>query len=128
MDTLGQIVAFFSRKEEKDYYYLKQLATDIFVFPELIKTIDRIVDKFGKIKDSASPELAQIRMNIATTESGISRSLNAILRQAKADGYVDSDVALRCVMAVWLFQFRLPINAVSAALCMMNRRRARLFY
>jgi DNA mismatch repair protein MutS2 len=93
MDTLGQIVAFFSRKEEKDYYYLKQLATDIFVFPELIKTIDRIVDKFGKIKDSASPELAQIRMNIATTESGISRSLNAILRQAKADGYVDSDVA-----------------------------------
>lgn len=92
-DTIGQVVAFFNRKEATDYPFLKDLATDVFVFPDLIKQIDRIVSPLGQIKDNASPALAEIRANIANTASGISRSLNAILRQAKADGIVDVDVS-----------------------------------
>jgi DNA mismatch repair protein MutS2 len=92
METIGLIVRFFQKKEEEQYYYLKQLAGDIFTFPDLIKQIDRILDKFGKIKDNASPQLAEIRQAITTTQNSISRNLQSIIRQAQADGYVEKDV------------------------------------
>ena len=92
METIGLIVRFFRQKEEKQYYYLKQLAGDIFTFPDLIKQIDRILDKFGQIKDNASPELAEIRHSITTTQNSISRNLQSIIKQAQADGYIDKDV------------------------------------
>ena len=63
------------------------------MFPQLLGAIDRILDNYGKIKDSASAELLRIRREILSTTSGISRSLNAILRSAQSEGYVDKDVA-----------------------------------
>ena len=68
------------------------LAGDILVFPQLIGKIDSILDKFGKVKDNASPTLAQIRKEISSTMSGISRSLQSILRNAQSEGVVDKDV------------------------------------
>ncbi len=92
-DTISQVVSFFDHKEEADCFFLKQLATDVFVFPDLVKAIDRVVDSFGQIKDNASPELAKIRAEINSVQAGISRSLNAILRQAKEQGFVEKDVS-----------------------------------
>ena len=68
------------------------MAGDIFVFPQVIRQIDAIIDKFGKVKDSASPTLSQIRREITITMSGISRSLQSILRAAQTEGVVDKDV------------------------------------
>lgn len=62
------------------------------MFPQLITRINNILDKFGKIKDNASSELLRIRRELASTAGSISRSLNAILRNAQAEGYVDKDV------------------------------------
>ncbi|MBQ9285930.1 MAG: Smr/MutS family protein [Bacteroidaceae bacterium] len=59
----------------------------------LIKKIDSILDKFGHIKDSASPELAHIRREMASAEGSVSRVLNNILRNAQAEGTVAQDVA-----------------------------------
>ena len=59
----------------------------------LVRKISQIVDKFGHIKDSASPELARIRRELASAEGSVSRVLNAILRSAQAEGTVASDVA-----------------------------------
>ena len=58
----------------------------------LIRRIDSILDKFGKVKDNASRELAQIRRELANTQGSISRVLNGILRAAQAEGTVASDV------------------------------------
>jgi DNA mismatch repair protein MutS2 len=92
IETIGKIVRFFSLKEEEQYYYLKQLAGNVFTFPGLINLIDRVLDKFGKIKDNASPELADIRKSITSTQNSISRSLHQIIRQAQSDGFIDKDV------------------------------------
>ena len=62
------------------------------VFPMLIARINDILDKFGKVKDNASPELLRIRRELAATTGSISRSLNSILRTAQAEGYVEKDV------------------------------------
>ncbi|MBO5798456.1 MAG: endonuclease MutS2 [Paludibacteraceae bacterium] len=92
VETIGLLVRFFNNKEEEQYYYLKKLASDVFIFPELLALIDRILDKFGQVKDNASPQLLEIRREMLAVQSSISRSLQGILRQAQSDGFVDKDV------------------------------------
>lgn len=92
VETIGLLVRFFNNKEEEQYYYLKKLANDVFIFPELLALIDRILDKFGQVKDNASPQLLEIRREMLAVQSSISRSLQGILRQAQSDGFVDKDV------------------------------------
>jgi DNA mismatch repair protein MutS2 len=61
-------------------------------FPAIIRRIDSILDKFGKIKDSASMTLAGIRHDLQKMEGSISRTLYTILHAAQKDGLVDKDV------------------------------------
>ncbi|MFR2618819.1 endonuclease MutS2 [Parabacteroides goldsteinii] len=94
LQTINDIVRFFRTEEDEEIAYpaLTALAGDILVFPQLIGKIDSILDKFGKVKDNASPTLAQIRKEISSTMSGISRSLQSILRNAQSEGVIDKDV------------------------------------
>lgn len=100
LETICNIVNYLNRTdddsddEEKTYPYpaLHRLTTDVITFPQLIKRIDNILDKFGKIKDNASTELQNIRRELARTEGGISKTLNSILHSAQNDGLVDKDV------------------------------------
>ena len=59
----------------------------------LIASIDRIIDRYGKMRDHASPELARLRKEISASQGSVSRALNAILRQAQAEGILDKDAA-----------------------------------
>ena len=59
----------------------------------LIASIDRIIDRYGKMRDNASPELARLRKEISASQGSVSRALNAILRQAQAEGILDKDAA-----------------------------------
>ena len=86
-------VITLTRKEDTPYPYLSELLPGTDVFPMVIKRIEGLLNKFGKIKDNASPELSRIRHEIHQVENSVSRTLNAILRQAQADGYVEKDVA-----------------------------------
>ena len=102
LETIRDIVRFLQRNtsdsedteetSESPYPHLQKLAGDILVFPQLISRINNILDKYGKIKDNASPELLRIRRELASTTGSISRSLNIILRNAQAEGFVDKDV------------------------------------
>lgn len=91
LETIGLIAKFFQEKEECECFYLKDLAKDVFTFPDVIRLIDRILDKFGNIKDNASPELANIRRNIFSAQSSISKAVSAILQKAQLDGFIDKD-------------------------------------
>ena len=101
LETIRDIVRFLQRTSSEEgeeeggispYPFLRDLAGDIMVFPQLISRINNILDKFGKIRDNASSELLRIRRELASTTGSISRSLHAILRNAQAEGYVDKDV------------------------------------
>lgn len=94
LQTINDIVNFLKPDEEGEIPFpaLTALAGNVFVFPQVIRQIDAIIDKFGKVKDSASPTLSQIRREITITMSGISRSLQSILRAAQTEGVVDKDV------------------------------------
>ena len=92
LDYVGQLERFFTLLDREKYPLLASLSLTSFP-SHLIVAIDRIIDRYGKMKDSASPELARIRKDIALSQGSVSRALNAILRQAQADGLLDKDAA-----------------------------------
>lgn len=93
LEAVRRVVDFIAKKEVEQFPRLHELIGGVELFPEIIRRIDLILDKFGKIKDNASHELASIRRQLIQAQSSVSRSLNQILRQAQADGYVEKDVA-----------------------------------
>jgi DNA mismatch repair protein MutS2 len=93
LEDVRRLVVFLTKHEAEVYPHLYELINGIETFPLIINRIDGILNKFGKIKDNASSELARIRKDVFQVQSSISRTLNSILRQAQADGYVEKDVA-----------------------------------
>ncbi len=93
LETVKSITGFFRRKEGEKYTVLKSLCDDIKIFPFVIDSADRIIDKKGEIKDSASSKLKEIRNNIASKNALAGKRLNAILRQAQSDGIIEQDTA-----------------------------------
>ena len=95
LGTIINLVKFFNPKEEegrRTFPLMKQLSADVVVFPDLCRKIDRTLTPTGEIKDNASPQLAEIRRQLASTVNSISRLLNNILRSAQSEGVVDKDV------------------------------------
>lgn len=99
LETIRDVVRFLRQTDDEEdeeahspYPALYELAGEVMVFPILIARINDILDKFGKVKDNASPELLRIRRELAATTGSISRSLNSILHTAQAEGYVEKDV------------------------------------
>ena len=94
LETISGIVDFLGKEENQGLYpNLTELAQSVAVFPSITQGIAKILTKFGKLKDNASPELYRIRMDLTNTSFSISRILNGILKQAQIDGYVDKDAA-----------------------------------
>ncbi|MDE6646329.1 MAG: endonuclease MutS2, partial [Prevotella sp.] len=99
LETISIIVNFLNKNngddENPEYPYpaLRLLAKDVQTFPAIIRRIDSILDKFGKIKDSATMTLAGIRHDMEKTAGSISRTLYTILHAAQREGLVAQDVA-----------------------------------
>lgn len=84
-------------KEHSDNKYvypaLSNMTANVSVFPNLIHRIDSVLNKYGKIKDTASAELLTIRHQIEGTTRSISHSLRAIINEAQSLGYIERDVS-----------------------------------
>ncbi|MBR1503101.1 MAG: Smr/MutS family protein [Prevotella sp.] len=100
LETIANIVKYLNRSEadgdeapEYPYPALHRLTEGVTTFPAMIRRIDSILDKFGKIKDSASMTLAGIRHELEKTQGSISRTLYTILHAAQKDGLVDKDAS-----------------------------------
>ncbi len=90
---------FFEGLDDQKYALLKELSTincqlsTINSLSSIVRSIDAILDRYGRLADNASPELHRIRRELTNAQGSVSRTLASILRQAKADGLVDSDAA-----------------------------------
>ena len=100
LQTIADIVKYLERGAEQTasgevtypYPALHRMTEGVMTFPAMIRRIDSILDKFGKIKDSATMTLASIRHDLQKMEGSISRTLYTILHAAQKDGLVDKDV------------------------------------
>lgn len=86
---------FFSSLDELRYPLLKNLGSlgTLGSLEPIVQSIDRVLDRYGRLADHASPELARIRRELVNLQGSVGRALNAILRQAKTDGLVEADAA-----------------------------------
>ncbi len=94
LESVRAIVFFFNKQEEEIFPLLKRKTEKVQVFPYIYDRIDSILNKFGKMRDNASPELAQIRKDIISLQSSMSKRLHAILKQAQKDGLVDDEASI----------------------------------
>lgn len=90
---MQQIADFLDKIDTQRFPTLHHAAGELVLFPDILCQIDNLLDKFGNIKDSASPALAQIRHDIHSAQLRISRTLHTILHQAQADGIVEKDAS-----------------------------------
>lgn len=93
LDAIKAVLAFLKKGEKPKYPNLAELARGVDYFPFVSQRIDAILNRFGKIKDNASPELAQIRSDISSKQASVSKRISSILKAAQADGLVDSDAS-----------------------------------
>ena len=89
-----ELESFFAKLDETKYAVLRELPNNqdnLSTLNTLVKTVDGILDRYGKLADHASPELARIRRELVNLQGSVGRTLASILRQAKTDGLVDAD-------------------------------------
>ena len=89
----AELERFFAGLDELRYPLLKELRVTGYGLPEIVKSIDAVLDRYGQLADHASPELARIRREITNLQGSVGRTLASILRQAKTDGFVEADAA-----------------------------------
>ena len=93
LESLTAIVRFFHGKDER-YPRLTAQAGDIQLFPYILQRLDSIVSRHGSIKDTASPELGDIRHRLQRKQNGISRRMQALLQQAQTEGWAEKDTSI----------------------------------
>lgn len=102
-ETVNTLIKFL---EKFNVYYptLYKRAGRVEYNREIQKSIDKVVDKYGEIKDEASPELQNIRKEINLVKGKINQSFASALTQYNSLGYLDdireSVVENRRVLAV----------------------------
>lgn len=80
----------FVRKNAGKYPAIAKLAADVVYFPFIIDRINGVIDRYGRIKDNASPELAAIRASIHAKQASVSKVVQRILRMAGEQGWIES--------------------------------------
>src|SRR5665648_345820 len=78
LETISGIVRFLKQTKEGQLPCLKRMLSTVQVYPYVIERVDAILNKYGKVKDNASPELSRIRKELLSKQSGVSKRLHAI--------------------------------------------------
>lgn len=91
--TVGEVVRFI-RNRETNYRALFALTRGVEYFPHLLERIDHVVDGDSTVRDTASPELYDIRRAIREREGQAAKRLQQVLQAAKRAGIVEADAQL----------------------------------
>lgn len=91
--TIGDICRFFALHNDnhRPYPRLSALTAPMNPFPSIVGEIERVLDKFGHVKDNASPQLNELRSSLQRTTASINNILRRVITQGKQDGVLESD-------------------------------------
>jgi DNA mismatch repair protein MutS2 len=98
------VMLLFLKKFNEYYPKLNERAVQVEYTKYIIQKIDEVVDKYGVIKDNASPDLINIRRDMSVVRGKVNQSFGTALSQYNSLGYLDdikeSFVENRRVLAV----------------------------
>ena len=96
LSTINDLIRFFLNidddEKKRKYATLIKLSETTPNFPSLINKIDDVLNKYGKVKDTASKELLMIRHQLEVSSRGLSHTLRSIIKEAQDEGFIDRDV------------------------------------
>jgi DNA mismatch repair protein MutS2 len=93
LHTLMACVEFFEKHHE-EYPQLSQLLGMVVNDNTLLRSIEKVMDDKGKLKNNATQELSLIRGQLLYEESRLRKVLDSIYRNAKAQGFTPEDASI----------------------------------
>ncbi len=110
-ESMEKIFRWFDTERRQAYEGLTEIIKDTYYEKAIIALIDDVVDEQGQVKDSASPELAEIRMNLYRKRNELRRVFEKIISRLNKQGYLadieESFMNGRRVVAVFAEQKRM---------------------
>ena len=104
MSLTSNAIVKFLEKFKEYYPKLNQYSSHIEVTTAIIEQVDAVIDRFGDIKDDASPQLSTLRQEIGKLKGKINSSFSSALSRYHGLDYLDdireSVVDNRRVLAV----------------------------
>ena len=86
LEAFRRLKSYFDQRKEQ-YVVLHEITKEFGAYPDVEKRIAEIVDDDGRIKDSASSELRQIRRKMVSTQQRLRDTLMNELRHSIGKGY-----------------------------------------
>ncbi|WP_027340194.1 endonuclease MutS2 [Halonatronum saccharophilum] len=92
--TGHRLNSFFLNIDDQDnnFYRIIELARSITLFKDLERSIKGAIDQQGRVKDSASPKLRDIRRNMRRLSDGIKDKLKSIINSRRYQKYIQESV------------------------------------
>jgi len=94
LNAASQYVTFIRSRREGLYPTLRERTEGVAEFPDILRETDRILDRFGNIRDNASPGLCDVRRAIREREGQAAKRLQQVLQNAKGAGIVDAEAMI----------------------------------
>ena len=89
--SANEIFSFFTEDRQTRFPHLWAIAESLPLFPDILRAINQTIDKFGNIKDNASPELYELRRSLMATNSSVNGLIQRIISQCKQEGILEKD-------------------------------------
>ena len=93
LQAVQQCYLYLHNRSET-YPSLAELLKLVELDKHLFKRLDQTIDERGKIRDTASPALQNIRKQIIAEQNNLRKTTDKILRQAKQAGWANEDAGL----------------------------------
>ncbi len=98
LSAMAEVELFFRKQTDEEsgearFPALSKEFAEISNFPAIVAEIGKAVNKYGEVKDTASPELYDIRQTIRSAAGSMQRAMKRVLDRAVANGVVDRDAS-----------------------------------
>ena len=104
ISTTVNFLLLYLKKFDEYYPNLNSRALQVEYTKDIINMIDDVLDKYGEVKDNASPDLLNIRRDMSVVRGKVNQSFGMAMSQYNSLGYLDdikeSFVNNRRVLAV----------------------------
>ena len=84
-ESLEKIFRWFDKERRLAYNALAKVIENTFYEKAIIEMIDEVLDDYGQVKDNASPELKDIRVNLYRKRNELRRMFEKIAYHVKTD-------------------------------------------
>jgi DNA mismatch repair protein MutS2 len=87
-ENAGRIFRWFNEERSTDHPYLSNIISESYYEKSIVELIDEVLEETGMVKDSASAELANIRLTLYRKRSELRRQFEKLVQRLQKLGYL----------------------------------------